>query len=246
MGRDGVSYTTVRHNIVRENWGQGINTYEADHTVFEDNIVSDSFSTNIYIHDATNILCQRNLVYTDPTSYVYPYGSHIGIMMGDERNYPSTNITVINNVSYGNTWNYALFRGTNIIRNILIANNTFVNGSTSGGVILRSYHKNIRFENNIVQQDGSLPLIVITDDPEVIFSHNLWSKTPPTDASGSGDVIGDPKLAKTGEPYAVEWFELTGLSPAIDKALSIPEVMVDYYGNLRGSSPDIGAIEYFP
>jgi hypothetical protein len=242
--RDGVSYATIRHNTVWENWGQGINTYEADHTLIEGNIIHDSFSTNIYIHDSTHVLCQRNLVYANPTSYIYPYGDKIGIMMGDERNSPpSADITIINNISFGNNWNYALFKGTSVINNILIANNTFVNANT-GGVLLRGYHQNVRFENNIVQQDGPLPGIVITLDPDVSFSNNLWSKTPPITASGPGDVIGDPLLAKAGEPYAPEWFRLTALSPAIDRARSIPEIVDDFFGNLRGVFPDIGAVEY--
>jgi hypothetical protein len=57
-------------------------------------------------------------------------------------------------------------------------------------------------------------------------------------------VIGDPKLAKTGSPYLPNWFRLTSLSPAINKALSLPEVLVDYFNTLRGSPPDIGAIEF--
>jgi hypothetical protein len=59
-------------------------------------------------------------------------------------------------------------------------------------------------------------------------------------------VIADPQLAKTGAAYEVEWFKLTALSPAIDKALLTPEVTVVCYGNPRGSSPDMGAIEYTP
>jgi hypothetical protein len=246
VGRDGVSHATVRHNSVWENWGQGINTYESDYTVIEDNIVHDSYSTNIYIHDVTNVLCQRNFIYMNPESAVFGYGSNIGIMMGDERNFPSSNITIINNISLGNQYNYALFSGTNIIDNILIANNTFVNGIIYGGVLLRGYHQNVRFENNIVLQDGDLPAILITLDPDVSFSNNLWSKPPVAAANGPGDVIADPLLAKTGELYMAEWFRLTALSPAINRAKSIPEVFEDYFGKPRAGEPDIGAIEFFP
>jgi hypothetical protein len=74
----------------------------------------------------------------------------------------------------------------------------------------------------------------------------LWSKTPPTSASGAGDIIGDPLLAHNGEQYAPEWFTLTLFSPAIDLAFKLPEVEVDYFGNIREAIPDIGANEFFP
>lgn len=245
--RHGVAYTTIRHNTVWENWGEGISAYEADHVTIEDNVVKDSLTGNIYISDATNVLCQRNFVYTDPNSYIYPYSAHVGIMMGDElSNPPSANITIINNISFGNRWNYALFRGNSTMNNILITNNTFVNGIITGGVILRRDHQNVRFENNIIQQDGPLPLIIIDDNPDMSFLNNLWSKLPIEAASGPGDVIGDPLLAKVGDPYASQWFRLTSLSPAIDKAVKIPEVLVDYFNKSRGNYPDMGAIEFLP
>jgi hypothetical protein len=244
---DGITeHAVMRKNVIWENWGQGINTHEANYIVIEDNIVHDSLITNIYIHDATNILCQRNFIYMNPASYIYGFGSNVGIMMGDEGNTPSANIIIINNISFGNSWNYALWRGTNIINNIQIANNSFVNGMIAGNVSLRGYHQNVRFENNIVQQDGDLPTILITLDPDVSFSHNLWSKPPIEAASGPGDIIADPQLSKTGDPFSVEWFIPASSSPAIDHALVIPEVVDDYFGNPRGALPDMGAIEYVP
>jgi hypothetical protein len=52
-------------------------------------------------------------------------------MLGDERyNPPSANTTAINNISFGNHGNFWLWRGVQGggMNNILIANNTFVNG----------------------------------------------------------------------------------------------------------------------
>lgn len=240
-------YPIIRRNVVWENWGQGINTHEANQVIIEDNISHDNFTNNIYIHDETNVLCQRNFVYMDPSSYMHGYGENIGIMMGDERNIPSSNITIINNISFSNRVNYALFTGTNVINNILIANNMFVNAVITGGVLFKGNHQNVIFKNNIIQQDGNLPLIMLTLAPDVTFSNNLWSKAPPPEAQGLGDIIGDPLLSRTGDLYSPEWFKLTSLSPAIDGAVSLPEVIVDYFGNIRGSIPDIGANEFiFP
>jgi hypothetical protein len=247
---DGLTeYAIMRNNIVWENWGQGINTYESNGTLMEDNISHDNFITNIYISDSTNVLCQRNFVYMTPTSYVFGSGPNVGIMIGDEvYTPPSANITVVNNISYRNNRNFALFTGLQDpgIDTILIANNTFVDSVETAGVILRGYHRNVRFENNITQQDDNLPVILVSLDPQIFFAYNLWSKVPMVAASGPGDIIADPQFAKTGEPYLSEWFRLTLLSPAIDQGKFIQEVIDDYFGNPRVGEPDIGAIEYYP
>jgi len=248
--RDGVSNATIRNNIVWENWGEGISTYEANGTVIEDNISHDNYSANIYISDSTNVLCQRNMVYMNPDSYVYGYGANGGIMMGDERfTPPSANITIINNIAFGNHNNFWWWQGVQGggMNNVLIAFNSFVNGYNGSGVtISEGIHQNVRFENNLVQQDGELPVIATIEQTGITYSHNLWSKPPYNAAVGPGDVIGDPLLAKTGDPFEPDWYRLIALSPAVDQALSISEVIVDYFGFSRDSAPDIGAIEYLP
>jgi len=46
--------------------------------------------------------------------------------------------------------------------NVLIANNTFVNSiATSNIKILRGAHQNVEISNNIIQQDGQLPIIIV-------------------------------------------------------------------------------------
>ena len=252
---DGITeYAVIRNNVVWENWGRGISTFEANGTIIEDNISHDNFY-NIYISDATNILCQRNFVYTNPGSYVFPYGTHAGIMLGDETyTPPSASITIINNIAFGNQGNFWWWQGVQGggMDNVLIANNTFVNGignpgqGREGVIISSGDHQNVRFETTWSNRTGDPPVIATIDQPDVTYSYNLWSKHPYEAASGPGDVIGDPMLAKTGEPYLPDWFRLTDFSPAIDQALLIPEVIDDYFGNLRGSFPDMGAIEYYP
>lgn len=253
--RDGVSYATIRNNTVWENWGEGISSFEADHITIEDNISHDNYSTNIYISDSTNVLCQRNFVYMNPESYVYGYGSNGGIMMGDEKyDPPSANITIINNIAYGSQGNLWWWQGSQGggMNNVLIAHNTFVNGIGDpgrgrGGVIIsEGDHQNVRFENNLVQQDGELPVIATVEQSGIAYSHNLWSKTPWGPASGPGDITGDPLLKHIGNPDDPDWYRLTVTSPAIGHALSIPEVLFDFFNLARGGSPDMGAIEYVP
>jgi hypothetical protein len=248
-------YPIIRRNVVWENWGQGINVHHANYVVVEDNTSYDNFTANIYIHDITNVLCQRNFFYMNPSNtYMGDLGPKVGILMGEEYSPPKAeNIQVINNVVYGNHRNLFWYTGDmgGGMTNVLFANNTFVNGTgvSSGNcniILDPAVNVNVRFINNIVIQDTNLDVIYTVSDPNVTFSHNLWSELPITAARGPGDVIGDPKLAKMGTPFTVDWFRLLSSSPAINAGLALPEVLTDYFGNLRGGSPDIGAIEYFP
>lgn len=240
-------YAVLRGNISWENWGEGVSSFEANGTVIENNIAYDNYSTNIYLSDSTNVLCQGNFVYMTSGSYTAGYGAHVGIMMGDEvYRPPSANIVVINNIAYNNKRNFFWWqgdRGGGLV-NGLIANNTFVNSTFEAGVVInQGSHQSTRFINNIIVQDGSLPVASIAANAQLTMSNNLWSKTPSGAASGPGDVVGDPLLAKVGSLYAVDWYRLLVGSPAIDKALSLIEVAQDFEGHPRGPAPDLGALE---
>jgi hypothetical protein len=251
-------YCTIRSTIAWENWGEGISTYEALHTTIENNI-SYNNQQNFYISDTKYTIMQRNLSYCTPGNPIDPYSTQNGILVGDEKGvpipldsngtrYPSSDNIFVNNLVTGCNHNLAV--GTNESNNNLYAYNTFVNsaGSTAEQFNILFYSgtaTNARFLNNIVVQDDSRSVARVVG-LGIIFSNNLWSKAPPSNATGAGDVIGDPKLAKTGQPYSAEWFELTVFSPAIDKAISIKDVFVDFFGYLRETPSDIGAIEYNP
>jgi len=239
-------YATLRNNKVWNNWGEGLSTYEAEGTLIEDNVVYDNV---VYISDAVNVTFQRNLIYWTGN----PAWGFGGISMQDEvYNPPSSEIKILNNLVYGSRGNYYWWQGPQGggMKNVLIAHNTFVNNSATDNTILISSgpHQNGRFENNVIEQDGSMPVAYVPSGSGLSFSNNLWSKAPPPNASGTGDVIGDPKLAKTGQTgaglLAPEWFRILSNSPARDHAKVIPEVTEDYFRTARGQSPDIGAHEY--
>ncbi|UCE43346.1 MAG: PKD domain-containing protein [Candidatus Aminicenantes bacterium] len=107
-------------------------------------------------------------------------------------------------------------------------------------------YTNARFLNNIILQEDEIPLAT-NDSRGVTFGNNIWSKTPPSDCRGSGDIIADPKLAKTGPtgPGSLkpEWFKILENSPAKDRAKVLSEVIEDFFRTPRGNKPDIGAIE---
>jgi len=243
-------HAIIRHNVVHENWGIGLSTYEANGTIIEDNIVYDNYGPNVYISDATNILFQRNFVYATGNMIG---GGQVGIQLGDETLYPpssSSDIIIINNIVYHTKRNLAAWRGSSgKMVNVLIANNTFVNSAEESGLLFKDdlSFDNVRFMNNLIQQDGALPIISVSDyHPGLDFSNNLWSKTPQQSASGSGDFIGDPLLSHSGDIFAPEWYKLSSLSPAIDIGNPITIVTIDYFNNIRGVPPDIGANEFSP
>jgi parallel beta-helix repeat protein len=250
---DITDYAVLRNNIVWENWGIGIDTFESNGTVIAGNIVHDNIG-NIKISDATNVVCNRNFIYMTPGSITYRLGSNYGILLGDERyTPPSANLTIINNIAYGNLKNMSWYRGVQGggMNNVLIANNTFVNNmpneiNARNVDIGSGTHQNVRIMNNIIVQDDLQHIEDITINPEVVLSYNLWSNDPRDAILGTNSIVADPELARTGDPFTPAWFHLTASSPGLDNALLLPEVLVDFYRRARGSAPDRGAVEYFP
>jgi len=244
----------LRKNRVWNNWGEGLSTYEAEYTTMEDNVVYDNWSANVYLSDTRYSVLQRNLVYRTPDNPVKGTGaSEVGIMMGDEKyNPPSSDNRVINNLVKGTNTCFNFWQGTSGggLINTLIAHNTFVGSYLDTNLtIYYGAHSNTRIENNIIEQSDSLPIASISGTTSGLsFSYNVWSKNPPSSASGMGDVIGDPKLAKTGAvgpgELTPEWFKVLAGSPARDRAKILIEVTEDFFRTARGKYPDIGADEF--
>lgn len=242
---------TIRNCIVWNNWGEGLSTFESENVTLEDNIVYDN-QTNIYISDAVNCTCQRNLVYSTLNNiFTNSSGLQAGIMMGDERyNPPSSGNKVINNLCIGNKLNFYWWQGGSGggLVNTIIAHNTFVNSvRTSGMKIAAGAHSNTQIVNNIVFQADALPVAVIDSRSGLTLSHNLWSKSPPTNAAGTFDVIGDPLLAMSGSvlpgKLTPDYFKITSGSPAMKMGLFLADVNNDFFKFPRGSHPAIGAHE---
>jgi hypothetical protein len=137
--------------------------------------------------------------------------------------------------------------------NVLFAYNNFVNGSgdssngNSNVILDPGINKNVRFTNNIVYQQGNnIPPIDTKSGLQTTYSHNFWSKIPISVVSSPDDKVGDPQFMKTGSQYSPDWFRLQVSSTAINAATPLSEVLTDYFGILRGISPDMGAIEWKP
>jgi len=245
MGSDGAipQYSIIRHSIAWDNWGQGIKSALSSNSIVEDNIAYNNMY-NYYIREARNTLFQRNLSFNTPSNLVGQYVNEVALLIGDEgETFPSRDNTFINNlIAGGETYNVSI--GSNTFEGGLFANNTIANAIGSYGVrIGRGAYSNARFENNIVLQEGSIP-IGINLSTGITFGYNNWSKRPPGNMRGTNDIVSNPLLAETGALYTPDWFKLTSSSPASDHALYLPEVTEDYWQNLRGNPPDMGAHEY--
>ena len=118
--------TILRHNKVHDNWGEGLDSYEAYDTLIEDNVVYDNWAVNLYTSDTPNSIVRRNLVYNTPHSPVaqaviahlpaleaVKVGNRVacGIAVCDEvaasgRCAYSTNVLIYNNVVVGCNGNF--------------------------------------------------------------------------------------------------------------------------------------------
>ncbi len=254
-------YCTIRKTTVWNNWGEGISSFEALHTTIEDNI-SYNNQINIYVSDTKYSITQRNLLYCTRGNPIDVYTRQIGIYVGDEKGvpiplgeagqrFPSSNNTFLNNLILRCGDNIAFV--PNVSSDNLFAYNTFVNsGGSHENINVKIYSgsgTNIRFINNLILQEDD-NLIGVNDGSGVIFENNLWSKTPPSDMVGAGMIIGDPKLAKTGNlapgELTAAYFRLLPTSAAIDRGIQLSDTSTDYFLDIRGKLPDIGADESNP
>jgi hypothetical protein len=239
-------HAVIRNSSAWDNWGEGISTFEAEYTTLEDNVSYNNWSLQMYLSDTTNTIAQRNLLYVTPNNPTAgQHGGQYGLGLGDEVSNPaSSDNKVLNNFVMGTN---RAFYPWDSQKNLIVANNTFVNAN-GGSTIELSGGINSIFENNIIVQDDSRSIGPGTTSG-FTFSHNLWSKTPST--KGASDLIGNPQLARTGTIGAgtlqPQWFMLTSASIlAIDKGVTEPSISVDYFKTNRfiGSAPDIGGHEY--
>jgi hypothetical protein len=242
------SYATIRRNKVYNNWGEGLSCYEVDHCTVEDNTVYDNWTVNLYLSDATNSLVQRNMIYASSAPAITPRNTgRPGIALFDEvASKPrSTGNTVINNFLRGvdfSAFSWSAVSGSGL-KNVLIANNTIVDGKLNVGGSSSITHSNSQIRNNIFQGGGS-----VATNSGITFSHNNWATTPPSAAASSTNIVKDPQISRTGAttPGALtgDYFKVLGSSPAINAAMSLSNVTNDYFKASRGSAPDIGGHEY--
>jgi hypothetical protein len=244
------SYAIFRRNKVYNNWGEGLSCFEADHCTMEDNIVYDNWTINLYLSDVTNSLVQRNIVYisSKPAIATRNNKQPSGITLADElANKPrSANNILINNFLYNA--DFDAFSWTQVansgLKNVLIANNTIVDGGLftgSGGIV----NVNSQIRNNIILGTDS----AVPSKTGITFSNNNWS-VPVIPAAGKSttDIVGNPQITRTGTTapgtLTSAYFKILTSSPAINTAMLLTTVTDDFFKVIRGTTPDIGGYEF--
>lgn len=246
---DGITDNAVmRGNIVYNNWGEGLSTFEANGTVIDNNVVYDNWAPNIYLSDARNVILKNNLVYSTSNNAVNKNSALLAMSDEVSKKPRSTNNTVINNMFMRG--NIAAFTWTGVpgsgLVNALIANNTIVNGAILTGPIMQgsSIQNNIFFRNDI-----DYPALISSRNG-LSLRNNLWSSTPPLNASGVGDITGNPKLSLTGSTAAGQlvknYFDIPQNSPVIKKGSPILKVTDRYRIISEGEHLNIGAYTVSP
>jgi parallel beta-helix repeat protein len=243
------------HTIIRgctswENWGEGISTFESRYTTIED-CISYNNQCNFYLSDTQHCMFRRNLAYCTPGNEKQAYVIQANISLGDETRVPaSSDNSVINTAAWGAERNFVA--GGRELVNGLVAHNTFVNAVDVGGVDSTNvyFHAGIatgaRFKNNIILQEDAVTISHL-EAKDVAFGYNSWSRRPLSGCRGPGDVVGDPKILKSGPTgpgfLTPQWFQLSSISPALDRAEPLDEVKEDMVRLVRGAYPDMGALE---
>jgi len=243
----------VRRCKVYNNYGEGINAFVVQNVTVEDCICYDNWTMNLYLNDATNCTLQRNICYnSDNSTFPKRDGEFTGITLADEISNGTTiphsaNNKVINNFLYNanlDAFWWSLIPNTGL-DNVLIANNTVINGN---------FHTGHFAFNNIINVNSSIinniftGNVLVPDNQGLTFSSNNWLTTPPTNAMGNGDVIGNPLILSIGNTNAGQltgdYFKLTNNSPCIQSGIVLTDVSQDFFENNRDNLPDIGGHEF--
>ena len=266
-------HAIIRGNIINHNSGEGLLAYHSDYLTVEKNILYDNWGAGIDMDKCANTALNGNLIYFTSDRSWWRYGDRPpnGIMFSNESthavsdSYPLGHDRVItNNIIVGagvaiRFWpgegGTALLNSSRLINDV-ITNNSIIEPQNGNAFDIDRPiqsglgHTNTRIANNItLQSSGTIASIDTASG--LTFDHNLWSRTPPSNVASSTDVIADPKIAdpnhaRSAGSVIAEWYKLTAGSPAINKAVVVPEVSKDFFNSARGTSPDIGAHEYGP
>lgn len=215
----------VRGNIVMGGLGEGINCGKGSYRlIITGNFIFATEHVGLYFNRCVDCTGTGNFIFAVNGKSPLKTGSGdlpAGIIIGDERasqgNFPwSSGNTITGNVvvGYGKLFqvrNNAKASGgyDTQLENTTIKGNTFIAGPrTTNGIEIAPNqrgraHKSSIFRDNLIYAPN-LKTMGTTGDG-IVFDHNLWSKEPPQNMKGKGDVYGDPELANPTIEINGEW-----------------------------------------
>jgi chitodextrinase len=235
----------VRGNRIFNNDGEAIIALLSDNVAIRGNETFDNFSQGVYLDNARYTTVDGNFIYcTGNTRYFRDGYPGQGIAVANEvytDSNPSSDNTIVNNIVVGTRWGfyYGNFDNGGGLKNTTISNNTFYGTAQAILYISPDTHSNSVVENNIFQQAGGAGPSV--SGAGVTYRNNNWYGVNAGSAAGSGDVYGNPALARAGAFTAGDYKITTG-SAALAKAVDVSSLTrVDYFGAQRALPFDIGA-----
>jgi len=256
----------IEGNYISESYGEGIVAFEpsAVNNVIRNNILVAVRSSAIYIDNANNNLIENNMIIGEEAPSKYSMvtgrrnGSGLNIAVEDYANSKSATGNIFRNNFVANVYNCisigldkdarakGLKVGGKFIGNTCVSNKADIRSwATSANV------ESVEFANNIFLDATDGELACKTPD-KMKFHHNYWNQTQSvTHCNGTGDVKGGLTLKKTsgwgtisiaGIPTVTDFIPTSG-SPVLNKGIAHNDLQKDFFGDLRTTRPDMGAVE---
>jgi len=256
--------------LVREGWGEGINSfYGSRNVVIENNTLYAIRNVGIYIDSTQNADVRNNIILGTADSLYHRYSGQAwtgpGIALNNESyqfdgglstSAIAKNVRIYNNLVAGTITGLAFWgqhEATNW-QDVLIANNTFVDNQTQIQVTNKKFTKT-RIVNNIFLSlsPGTSDWKGSLGQAGIEWQNNYWSGGKPEGGSSPGDVYEGLVLEKMSgwldiRSHAdVSWrdFMPAGTSKTLkagaETVLSL--VSADFRGKTRPSPPDLGGLE---
>jgi parallel beta-helix repeat protein len=244
IGTQNANRVTISGNKIYDNYGEGIAYVLSDGGTIKKNEVYDNYSVEIYLDNAQTTTVDSNLAYTTGnTAYYRSSYPASGIGTANESystSNPLNGLTIVNNIVLNSKYGFYYSNEANGggLQNVTVANNTFYKGAVDLVWIASAAHANSVVENNVFYQVGNVMTNV--SGSGVTYRNNGWYGGTAGTASGSGDILADPRLANAGGLTAAD-YKLTLGSPVVAAGLTLSNITLDYFGAPRALAYDLGA-----
>jgi len=264
------SNVIVQGCVVHEGWGEGINSYYGSRNVtIENNVVYATRNVGIYVDSTQNADIRGNVVLGTADSLYHRYSDKPwmgpGIALNNESyqfsgslstSAVAKNVRIYNNLVAGTVMGLAFWgeHSATDWRDIVVANNTFVDNETQIWLMSTKY-SSVQIVNNIFLSLSSSTTDWggAIDRSGIEWRNNYWSQGKPGAAASAGDVYQGLKLRKMDgwtnirSRNDVSWQDFapmsgsTTIGAGVDTILSV--VATDFSGKSRPRPPDIGALQ---
>ena len=225
------SNVRVRGCLVREGWGEGINSfYGSRNVVIEDNIVFAVRNIGIYVDSSDNVDVRNNLVLGTSNSAYHRYGNNSWVGPGiafNNENYQFTNgggslttsdfaknVRVYNNLVAGTKIGVAFFgqHDSTVWRNFYVVHNTFVDNEAQFSAGPKPFNNAVIANNIFLSLSGNTRDVGDdTSDRNILWQSNYWSEGRPSFAmAGNDDVYDGLTVAKNNGWQSIDRYSEIG------------------------------------